>query len=43
MDDIKKFIGKGSLSVSETMQMIDNNQNGILFVNFFGIVYLMGI
>lgn len=32
MDDLKKFIGKGSLSVSETMQMIDNNQNGILFV-----------
>lgn len=32
MDDIKKFIGKGSLSVSETMQMIDGNQNGILFV-----------
>ena len=32
MDDIKKFVGKSSLSVSETMQMIDNNQNGILFV-----------
>ena len=32
MDDIKKFIGKGGLTVSETMQLIDNNQMGILFI-----------
>lgn len=32
MDDIKKFIGKGDLTISETMQLIDNNQMGILFV-----------
>ena len=31
-ENILKFLGKDSLSVSETMQMIDNNQNGILFL-----------
>ncbi len=32
MNDFSKFIGRGSLTVLETMQMIDNNQNGILFL-----------
>ena len=32
MDDIKKYVGKGDSTVSETMQLIDNNQMGILFV-----------
>ena len=32
MDDLKKFIGRDDLTVSETMQQIDNNKNGILFL-----------
>ena len=32
MDSIKKFIGSESLTVSEAMQRIDNNANGILFL-----------
>lgn len=32
MKDIRKFIGKGELTVAEAMQLIDSNQNGILFI-----------
>ena len=32
MDDLNKYVAKGNISVSETMQMIDNNHNGILFL-----------
>lgn len=32
MDNIQKFIGNRALTVSEAMQLIDNNQNGILFI-----------
>ena len=32
MDDIRKYIGSAGLTVSEVMQMIDNNRSGILFV-----------
>lgn len=32
MDEMKKFLGSGSLTVSESMQMIDKNQNGIVFL-----------
>lgn len=32
MDNLQKFIGDRTLTVSEAMQLIDNNQNGILFI-----------
>lgn len=32
MDEMKKFLGIRSLTVSESMQMIDKNQNGIVFL-----------
>lgn len=32
MDDIQKFIGRDTLTVSEAMQKIDENANGILFL-----------
>lgn len=32
MDDIIKYIGKAFLTVSEAMQQIDKNCNGILFL-----------
>ena len=32
MDDINLFIGKANLTVSEVMQQIDRNRNGILFI-----------
>ncbi|MCI8799405.1 MAG: CBS domain-containing protein [Lachnospiraceae bacterium] len=32
MDNNQKFTGKASLLVSEAMQLIDNNENGILFI-----------
>lgn len=32
MNDIQKFIGQGTCTVSEAMRQIDNNQRGILFV-----------
>lgn len=32
MDNIQSFIGREPLTVSEAMQKIDNNQNGILFI-----------
>lgn len=32
MDDIKQFISRGSLTVSEAMQQIDKNTNGIMFL-----------
>lgn len=32
MDNIEKFIGSESLTVSEAMQKIDVNANGILFL-----------
>ena len=33
MDEIQKFIGSDTLTVSEAMQTIDNNASGILFLN----------
>lgn len=32
MDKIQRFIGRTSLTVSEAMQLIDNNESGILFI-----------
>ncbi len=32
MDDMKRFIGRDTLTVSEAMQQIDKNTNGILFL-----------
>lgn len=32
MNEIQKFMGKDSLTVSEAMRLIDNNQRGILFI-----------
>ncbi len=32
MDDMKKFIGHKALTVSEAMRLIDDNQNGIIFM-----------
>lgn len=32
MDDIQKFIGRNTLTISEAMQGIDNNAYGILFI-----------
>ena len=32
MDDIQKFIGKDTFKISEAMQQIDKNANGILFL-----------
>lgn len=32
MDNIRQYIGKAGMTVSEVMQKIDRNQNGILFV-----------
>ena len=32
MDEIKKFLGPDTMSVSEAMQMIDNNAYGIVFL-----------